>query len=159
MRPNTKIALCLGIILVLVFAQGGVLLAAGMGNEELIQQLRGDIDLLMGISGAIITVLMTTVGILWKALRSSQREFIETLKTLKEDQSMDEHLTISKKTVEAIITALSETTSGAAAVQLGLDLANLNRPHTEAQILQEHQVAKRQKEKENEGVPMQKVGT
>lgn len=65
---------------------------------------------------------------------------------------MDKHLVISKKTIEAIITALSETSSGAAAVQLGLDLANLNRPepaHTESSILQEHQVAKRQKEKEN----------
>ena len=84
MKPNTKIALCLVVILLLIFAQGGVLLAAGIGSEELVRQLRSDIDLLMGISGSIIVVLMTTVGILWKSLRASQREFIETLKTLKE---------------------------------------------------------------------------
>ena len=85
MRPNRQSALCLLVITGLVFVQGGVLLAAGVGSDELIRQLRSDIDLLLGISGAIVTALVATIGILWRTLRAGQREFIETLKKLKEN--------------------------------------------------------------------------
>lgn len=84
MKPNKKSAMCLMVITGLVLAQGGVLLAAGFASDELVRQLRSDIDLLLGISGAIVTALVTTVGILWRTLRAGQREFIETLKQLKD---------------------------------------------------------------------------
>lgn len=84
MPPNKKSAMCLIVITGLVLAQGGVLLAAGFASDELVRQLRSDIDLLLGISGAIVTALVTTVGILWRTLRAGQREFIETLKQLKD---------------------------------------------------------------------------
>jgi len=85
MTPNRKIALCLIMIVCLVLAQGGVLLAAGMGSDELVRQLRSDIDLILGASSAIMAALVVTIGILWRALQASRREFIETLKTLRED--------------------------------------------------------------------------
>ena len=85
MRPNRKIALCLIMIVCLVLAQGGVLLAAGVGSDELVRQLRSDIDLILGASSAIMAALVVTIGILWRALQASRREFIETLKTLKDD--------------------------------------------------------------------------
>ena len=53
MKPNKQSAVCLLVIIGLVLAQGGVLLAAGVGSDELVRQLRSDIDLLLGISGAI----------------------------------------------------------------------------------------------------------
>jgi hypothetical protein len=86
MPSNFRIKLCLVTIVTLVVAQGGLLWGAGVGNEELVKQLRSDIDLILGLSGVIITALVTTIGILWRALRSSQNEFIETLKSLKNDE-------------------------------------------------------------------------
>lgn len=85
MGNDRKIKLCLGVILVLICAQGGLLVAAEMSNPELVRQLRADIDLILVSSGAIMTALVTTVGILWGALRSSQREFIQTLKRIKRE--------------------------------------------------------------------------
>ena len=79
-----RIEWCLISILVLVLGEGVILYAAGIGQDGLVEQLRDDIDLLLGTSGAIVAGLVTTIGILWRALRSSQNEFIETLKSLKE---------------------------------------------------------------------------
>lgn len=86
MTSSKKITTCLIIILILVLAEGGLLIAAGVGNEELVSQLRSDIDLILGATGAVVTALVATIGILWRALRSSQREFIETLKKIHEDK-------------------------------------------------------------------------
>ena len=69
----------------LVLGEGVVLYAAGIGQEGLVEQLRSDIDLILSLSGAIVAGLVATIGILWRALRSSQNEFIETLKTLKDN--------------------------------------------------------------------------
>ena len=82
MTHNQKIAACLIVITGLVLAQGGLL----MGSEELVSQLRSDIDLLLTISGAIVTTLLATVGILWKQLKNSQSAFIEELKRFREDK-------------------------------------------------------------------------
>lgn len=84
MRSTARIDLCLIIIVGLVLGEGVVLYAAGIGQEGLIEQLRADIDLILGLSGAIIAGLVTTIGILWRTLRSSQSEFIETLKNIKD---------------------------------------------------------------------------
>lgn len=81
----SRVTKCLLIIVGLVLLESGVLLAAGTANEELVEQLRSDIDMILGISGVIQTALIATIGILWNSLRSSQREFIKTLKQLKDD--------------------------------------------------------------------------
>ena len=85
MNSNTKSVVCLCTITGLVLAEGGLLLAAGVGSEELVAQLRNDIDLLLVLSGVITTALVTTIGILWRSLRASQNEFIKTLKKLKDN--------------------------------------------------------------------------
>lgn len=82
MTSNRKIVLCLSIILALIVAECGVLYAAGVGSDALVQQLRSDIDLILCVSGAIVAALITTVGILWRTLRASQSEFIATLKKI-----------------------------------------------------------------------------
>jgi hypothetical protein len=84
MTPTKRINKCLLIIVGLVLGEGVVLYAAGIGQEGLIDQLRADIDLILGVSGAMIAGLVTTIGILWQSLRASQNEFIETLKDLKD---------------------------------------------------------------------------
>lgn len=85
MSSGKRINVCLTVIVVLALTEGSLLLAAGMGNDVLVDQLRSDIDLILGATGVIVTALVTTIGILWRSLRSSQREFIETLKRLKDD--------------------------------------------------------------------------
>jgi len=84
MAPIKRINTCLIIIIGLVLGEGVVLYAASIGQEGLVEQLRADIDLILGISGAIIAGLVTTIGILWQALRSSLNSFIETLKGIKD---------------------------------------------------------------------------
>ena len=71
---------CLYFIVVCTLLEGAVLFAATSGNDALVEQLRVDIDLILTTSGVIIAALVSTVGLLWRALRSNQQEFIETLK-------------------------------------------------------------------------------
>lgn len=85
MSTANKIRACVWTIVALAILQGTVLLAATPrvdGNGALVEQLRADIELIYSVSGIIITALSVAVGVLWRALRMSQKEFVETLKRL-----------------------------------------------------------------------------
>lgn len=77
---------CLWLIVGLSLLEGAVLYAATSGSDALVEQLRDDLDLVYTVSAAIIGALVATVTVLWRALRTNERDFVETLKALAQDR-------------------------------------------------------------------------